>query len=93
MRHSGRLIARDRDVVAVRTPDIDALGLGRGLDLCCPSRHLHQYRVKEAIMHHGVAAACQSGGQQLRIAVDPGGNGTQPFRTVVARIHRGHHSQ
>ena len=54
---------------------------------------MHQNGVEELVVHHGMATTSQTGGQQLCVAVHPGGDGAQAFRAVVARVHGGHHGQ
>ena len=89
----GGLIARNRDVVVVSAPHVDAQGLGGSLNRCGLSRHARKHRVEEIVVRHVDTGGGQPGGHATGMTVHPAGDCCQPVGAVIAGVHRGHHRQ
>ena len=85
----GALVAGDTDVVGVDLAQVDPRVVGGRHDLLCAAGDPHHDGVEEPVVDDLAARSPQPGGQCDGVAMHPGCDGAQPFRTVVGGVHGG----
>ncbi len=85
--------ATDPDVISIGLPQVHAGRASGANHLGSPAGHPGEHRIEERLGYHLDAAAPQPSGQHRSHPVRPPRDVPQPVRSVVYRVHRGHHGQ